>query len=293
MWHRVLPLLALSIAVFAAVTTPSHASQSGTAGFVFLPETAGTGTYSFQNGPEEPPDGSVSARLSTPSPIDTVELGVAGANGTKLADVTAISFSTYTQNRSHNADPSIRLAIDPDGDGPATWTRLIYEPARGPVAPIANSWQHWDAYDNGHALWWCLTELPGLPISRTVASWSDITGHNPDAIVFPEGPSLSIGQGRAAGGMVAFVNGLYFDGKHYGFAPSQSGMRDGSTAPRTPPWLAGLVGGTVIVVAATVFVPSRLCRRRFARQVLLWAECTRKLLSNPPKSALLPVAEPI
>ncbi|WP_412063507.1 hypothetical protein [Rubrivirga sp. IMCC45206] len=105
-------------------------------------------------GPDTPPEGVGSAQISV-SGTQRRNLATYQFSGTALADVTDLRFSTYNPSAGNGgaADRSAYLNFNVDFDGSDTWQRrLVYVPkVNGTV--LQDTWQEWDAFDGGAALW--------------------------------------------------------------------------------------------------------------------------------------------
>jgi hypothetical protein len=122
---------------------------------------------SMVTGPATPPLGTGSANLqTTPGNGDGASsIATSSLNGIALADLTALSYSTYDTQNNGQQFPYIQLNIsytnDANNDGPGTDT-LFFEPpyqttATGdPSLPdqgatVMDEWQTWNALEGG---WW-------------------------------------------------------------------------------------------------------------------------------------------
>ncbi len=128
-----------------------------------------TGSQGFVNGPGDPPGpGTGSYAFTTGVNGDSYEtLRQGNLAGTKLADLTALSYSTYVSHFGSGGQAVyIDLKVDVNGDGVADDT-LTFEPIyqtggySGDSVPnqgqvVLNTWQTWDALHGG---WW--TESSG------------------------------------------------------------------------------------------------------------------------------------
>ena len=128
------------------VVTP--ANQQGWVFFDDLPGT-GTGTGSFEHGPGTPPLGVGSAFLQVDAD-GRHAFATAGYGGTRMDDVTTLSYSSY-QNNNANTVVAISFQFDIDYDlndaANAFAGRLVFEPYLSPEqgAVQQNVWQNWDA----------------------------------------------------------------------------------------------------------------------------------------------------
>jgi hypothetical protein len=133
--------------------------------------------------------------------------------GTELADITAMSYSTYRAPASDNGVslPAINLRVDLNGDDVAD-RYMVYEPYvdyGNAAAAVEGSWQSWDAYRSGTARWW----ISGDPTcgQSTPCTWNQILTLYPDAEIregagFPG--SLGFNQGSGNPGLIGAADML-------------------------------------------------------------------------------------
>jgi len=182
---------------------------------------AGTATGSFVVGPGNPPAGIGSLELRTPLVTDKVYLFNFDHVGTFLSSIDAIGYSTYRDPTSVTTSPyqvtSINIQVDYNGPSvPGGFTTLVFEPvyntSQGTVTP--GTWQAWDAYNGGQAIWWssrpingCMT-APAIPCYQ---SWNTILANNPNATILG---GFGVNQGSGNGGLTASVDALHlsYDG---------------------------------------------------------------------------------
>ena len=110
------------------------------------------GTQAMENGPGTPPLGAGSREFRMDTVLMSYEaFRLSAYNGTLLADLTELEYSTYIDSHPGNTGqaPYITLSIDTDGNGAAD-EGLNYEPIYNGGATIG-SWQTWNARDG---LWW-------------------------------------------------------------------------------------------------------------------------------------------
>lgn len=146
----------------------------------------------FVPGPGTPPAGKGSAQVSV-SGTQRRNLSTFRFRGTALADITTLRFSTYNPSAGNGggANRSGFLVLNVDFNGSDTWQRrLTFVPSKnGTVIP--NSWQEWDAINNGNAMWgYSGTTWPVAPAGPhmgqvgisggTLRSWSDILADYPN-----------------------------------------------------------------------------------------------------------------
>ena len=158
-------------------------------GWVGLQENPSPGGLSgpvFVTGPATPPLGSGSMRLSV---ADATE-GFAAVNsqfsGTKLADITALNYSTYSSTTPQTAALSFDITY------PATANyggRLVYEPYLTETV-VPNMWQRWDALAG---TWWSsktdVNGSNGLCPQASPCTWTQVLTNWPNAVLDNPTPS--------------------------------------------------------------------------------------------------------
>ncbi|MCK6483936.1 MAG: HYR domain-containing protein [Phycisphaerae bacterium] len=197
---------------------PNFATLASPAGWGFYTQNTASGAPVM--GPDTPPLGVGSFHMPTGSGTGS---GLGGKtflltgnhDGTKLADITTFSYSTYVSTSSLAAThlaPAINLYIDLDDDGDRD-TTLVFEPVyvvaeQGAVAQ--GIWQTWDTLD-GPGWWYTssggyagLLPSPGgefKPLSHYI-------GLFPDArIVAWFAPGMNFVTGQSSGGIWAGFDG--------------------------------------------------------------------------------------
>ena len=223
---------ALSIAggVLAAGTVVVRPGDVGTSWFTA--DTRTGGSVSFVTGPAPAPLGIGSLQMTT---TDAFGLGQAKAQlfnysyiGTPLASFDAISYSAYRSSSSTNsAVQTITLNLEVDFNGAATggFTTLVFEPvyqSGGAAAVATDTWQTWDAYDDGNAVWWSSRAIPGVCAFDCFVSWSSILAANPNATILG-GVGFNVGSGWAGlftGNADALTIGVGTDVTTYDFEPN-------------------------------------------------------------------------
>ena len=157
-------LFALGTGLVGAGTTvvvnPKHLE-----GWAFL-LTSATGVGEFVDGPETPPLGTGSVRLSSGAHGHlSAQLRNRLFHGARLADLTALTYTTFATKGGGRVLPAIMLNVDLNGDGVFALSDddlLFFEPAyQTPVtgnpslpdqgAVRLTTWQPWDALAGG---WW-------------------------------------------------------------------------------------------------------------------------------------------
>jgi hypothetical protein len=161
--------------------------------FVIGPSTApfGVGSFNMQT-----PDGSAKGYLFN---FDYV--------GKSLSNIDAIAYDTY---RTAGSDPQVaalNIEVDINGSAPGGFTTLVFEPiyntSQGNITN--DTWQHWNAFSGGNAIWWSSNSIPSAPNRDTFVSWSTIVAANPDAVILG---GFGVNQGSGNGGLNSSVDGL-------------------------------------------------------------------------------------
>jgi hypothetical protein len=136
---------------------PVIVSDANMNGWVKNP--AGLATVKFVTPPSTPPLGSGSLQLSTPD-RSFGRLRDTTHSGTRLSDLTELSYSTYIEQRDSTVDEIfVVLLIDINGDG-KTDNNLVFDPRYQNQTFITgvmlnqgftkiNTWQKWDALHGG------------------------------------------------------------------------------------------------------------------------------------------------
>ena len=176
--------LAFSSVAAAATTVVRPGALDG-----WATSSSGTAGAAFVTGPGTPPLGQGSAQLSVGSNGDSAaQLRNTAYNGVKLADLTALGYSTYvTQDGSGGQAPYLILNVDWNIDGTVD-DQLFFEPvyqtgayAGEPVppqgAPVPGTWQAWNALVGG---WWSLNAGTFGPPLTTIAAYA---AAHPDAVI--------------------------------------------------------------------------------------------------------------
>lgn len=108
----------------------------------------------FVEGPETPLVGDGSAQISVTG-SQRRNLATYLFSGTKLSDITALSFTTYNPSLGNggSSDRSAYLNFNVTFDGVDSWqSRLTFVPST--ISPInQDMWKEWDAIGGGDALW--------------------------------------------------------------------------------------------------------------------------------------------
>lgn len=124
-------------------------------GWAFVDDTNNTtvtATGHMVPGPTTPPLGIGSAELETTSSTDGQMLMKNAYGGSKLANLSELSYSTYVKSGNNTIAPSVQFSVDKDvTDSVTSWQgRVVFEPyLNGTVTD--GTWQSWSAVDGQ---WW-------------------------------------------------------------------------------------------------------------------------------------------
>jgi hypothetical protein len=148
--------------------------------------------------------------MGTPTDADKGTLFNYDHVGTRIADITAISYATYrTPPNSGVALPSINIEIDKDGGAflPQDYMSLVYEPYINGASIQNGVWQTWNTIPG---IWW--TTRPFIRADGSVCapqictlSWSDIVAAMPNATILG---GFGVNQGSFSGGLIAATDAL-------------------------------------------------------------------------------------
>lgn len=140
----------------------------------------------FVTGPATTPAGTGSAEV-TLATNDRTNLGTFAFQGTALADIKTLQYSSYSHSGVAGANESPYLVMNTDFNGTGSWQkRLVYVPANNGAAP-QDGWNTYDALNGGAALWeysgatWPGTGTPGT----TARTWNDIVASYPGIRILP------------------------------------------------------------------------------------------------------------
>lgn len=196
------------------VTESDIARQSDgtlpTRNWVFYRVFPTTATGAFVSGPSDPPLGVGSFEIATPSATDHGFLFNYEHIGTRLADITSISYATYSEPTSTAPFfqlPSINIEVDFNGpDVAGGYTSLVFEPvynpAQGPI--VKDVWQTWNGISNSTGIWWSTRDIGGVS-AVTYVPWSVIVAANPNATILG---GFGVNQGSGSGGLIAATDAL-------------------------------------------------------------------------------------
>lgn len=232
-------LIVAAVAVVVALSVAGPAAAAGTivvrpgdVGVTWLAGSRPGGSSSFVTGPATAPLGVGSLQFTTADVHASAQLLNFGYVGTPLANFDAMSYSAYRSSSSTNPDTqAVALALQVDVNGPDAaggLATLVFEPdyqAGGNAAMKLDTWQQWDAYEGGTAIWWATKDIPGAPVAfNTFVSWSTILAANPQATI-AGGVGLFVGSGwdgQFAGDADALKIGVSGNTTTYDFEPRAS-----------------------------------------------------------------------
>ena len=178
----------------AASTVTVKSSDVGVNWFKAQPiaDTRTGGSVSFVMGPATSPLGLGSLQMTTTDANGGSQAKAQAVNGllvdTLLNQITALNYYAYRDSTSTNSTAqtiSLNMAVDFIGDG-ISFTTLVFEPVYqtgGVGAMQLNTWQLWDAFDSGNAVWWSTKPIPGVCDFNCFVPWSTILSNNPNAKV--------------------------------------------------------------------------------------------------------------
>ncbi len=186
---------------FQGLTPPITPSALG--GWFFFNEGA-NGSGTFVSGPATAPLGIGSARLTVDA-TGRESLGTQAYSGTRLADITTLSYSSYQNG---NTDPFVAasLQFDVDSDlsdaNTAYQGRLVFEPYQNGTVQ-QNIWQSWNTL-NG--VWWGSAGSGTRPVTVACPQSSPCTTAQL-LNLFPNVGVRFIGPGDPANGVLLFRAG--------------------------------------------------------------------------------------
>ncbi len=235
---RLLCAIALALGLITVFSAPASAQDTTevvtpadlVGGDWYTSDTRPPGTGNFEEGPATPPLGTGSYELRTPDSTAKVQLFTDQYDGTALADVDGIGYSTYRDPSSTGFEAGVaalNIRIDVTGDGDPD-RYMVYEPYQdeGNAAVQTGVWQDWDAYKGGSAQWWLsggvVNGEPNPCPQSNPCSWDEIVALYPNATIeegtscgpgaAPVSPcpgSLGVNQGSSNPGIVSNVDALY------------------------------------------------------------------------------------
>lgn len=187
--------------------------------------TRAAGNGAFRTGPGSPPLGVGSFETVTPTGADKVTLFNFDHVGTPLAEIDRMGYATYRAANPADNDlqlPAINIQVDVNGTAPGGFTTLVFEPVYNTAQGLIqdDTWQTWDAYNGGQAIWWSSNPIPGAPNRDTFVTWDTIVANNPNAVIVG---GFGINQGSGNPALTASTDALTigYDGEcvTYNFDP--------------------------------------------------------------------------
>lgn len=178
----VLGALATATAALAATVVVHPGNEDGWTTQHAMCGIAATGSQTFENGPATPPAGSGSREFRTGADGDSFET-YRNSNhaGTRLDDLTALSYSTYVESADSGQAPYLNLLIDWDNNGTVD-DQIFFEPVYqngsygtpNQGAVTVGTWQTWNALEGA---WWSLSGGGSdfQPLSSYIALHPDAT----------------------------------------------------------------------------------------------------------------------
>lgn len=173
------------------------------------------GEVEFVEGPETPPLGTGSVRIST---IDVTRSTIANANyaGLEIADIASLGYSTFMVNGGPTGVvvPAIKLPVRFNND--TEFTTLVFEPTYSLNSDVVvDVWQTWDAL-SADARWWTSRPIPGVCEDSCFVPWTDILAAVPDAFILG---ALLIETGSGTDDADGNVDALTINGTIFDFEP--------------------------------------------------------------------------
>jgi parallel beta-helix repeat protein len=175
-----------------------------------MEEDTAAGSGMLVTGPATPPIGTGSAKLSVDGTGRFILSNLAYAS-TRLADVTNLAYSTYTEGVSNILAPAMNLDIDYDlTDANVAWQgRLIFEPYQGGGVVTPGTWQTWTPMTSGK--WWASGAPGNGPCPQsTPCTWSQVLTAFPNSGLRAGNGWLHFKVGLWAGGFTGYVDAFTF-----------------------------------------------------------------------------------
>ncbi len=197
-------ILGLSLAIpsvaSASTTTVTVSSADLVTGspapgqFVVINQSGGLGGVGLVFGPATPPLGQGSLQMAVTGAADHWSVYNYDHKGTGLANITALGYSTYTDNAT--TAPILQMEINPGNttgtDAGVTYSTLNFEPYLQTAGVTPNTWQPWNVLSG--EVWG--THLTGAPNSSPL-SWSNFLATYPNATI-TGGVGANVGSGWSA-----------------------------------------------------------------------------------------------
>ena len=185
--------------------------------FVVINQSGGLGGVGLVFGPATPPLGLGSLQMNVTGAADHWSVYNYDHTGTKLADITALGYSTYTDNTT--TAPILQIEIDPGNttgtDAGVTYSTLSFEPYLQSAGVTPDTWQQWNVLSG--EVWG--THLTGAPNGAPL-SWSNFLATYPNATI-TGGVGVNVGSGWSAmtGDTDALTIGTAAQATTYNFEP--------------------------------------------------------------------------
>jgi hypothetical protein len=178
--------------------------------------------YAFVKGPPTPPLGKGSLELTTEDAAGKQQHLEYQQQGSPISTVNEMSYWTY--RHAESTAPSVQvvgLNMEVLGANTGTtsgYATFVYEPVYngGVIAP--DTWQSWDAYRGGNAIWWSTRTISvgGVPVicspsdanplcvNKVYLPWNVIVAANPGATIL----SYGVNQGSGSPGLIDNTDAL-------------------------------------------------------------------------------------
>jgi hypothetical protein len=218
--------MVMAIPSVASASTPTTVTVSssdlvtgspGPGQFVVLNQSGGLGGVGLVFGPATPPLGQGSLQMSVTGAADHWSVYNYDHIGTKLSDLTALGYYSYTDNST--TDPVLQIEINPGNttgiDAGVTYSTLNFEPYLQSGGAVPNTWQPWNVLSG--KVWG--THLTGAPNSAPL-SWTNFVATYPNASIKGGiGPNVGGGWSAMTGDTDALTIGTTAQTTTYNFEP--------------------------------------------------------------------------
>ena len=166
------------------------------------------GEINFISDPASTPGNCGSLEFKTPLSTDKAFIYNFEHNGTPLSSITALSYATYQMAGNAIQVPAINIQIDVNGTSVAGGEAvLVFEPVyntdQGAIIP--STWQIWDAFKNGNAIWWSTQPFNGICAFSCFVTWNQIVASNPQAVI---SGGFGLNQGSGNPGLISAADHL-------------------------------------------------------------------------------------
>jgi hypothetical protein len=200
-----------SIAVAQVVVTPGNTQG-------WQPQTSGTSTVTFEQGPGTPPLGTGSVELSVgANGGGAAQLRNPNFAGAPLGNLSALNYWTYVdQDGIGGQAPYIILNVDYDGNGTSddllffepVYQTAVFCPSNPQPALLLDAWQQWNAMGG---CWWSVNNTAGAGPGTNVKPLSVILAAQPNAALATTGAgtgAVRIVAGFGAGAWENFIGNV-------------------------------------------------------------------------------------